>query len=327
MALGSERTETGGVGVLLRIAMVLAKRLAGAFVVVFGAATLGFAALQLLPGDPVDWLLGPSTSASPALRAQVRADYGFDRPVLAQYLSYLNMLVHGDLGTSYQLQKPVSTLIVTQLRPTAELAVSALALALVLAVIAAVATAGRRPILRASVSTAELAVTSAPQFWVGILLLTVFSFQLKIFPVAGAQTPAALVLPAVTLALSIAGMLSQVLREGLEAALSQPFIVTARARGLGEAEVRLRHAFRHAAAPLLTLTGWLIGTLLGGVVPVETVFGRPGIGALVLQAVTSRDMPVVMGVILLSALVFVAASTIVDLLHAALDPRIRTNEG
>ncbi|WP_025347848.1 ABC transporter permease [Nocardia nova] len=312
-------------GVVIRVVTAVGKRLLAAAAVVFGAATLGFLALQLLPGDPVDWLLGPNMTASPGLRAQVRADYGFDRPVLEQYLSYLNMVLHGQLGTSYQLQQPVTTLIANQLAPTAELAVTALVLALAIAVAAAVATAGRRPRLRAGVSTAELVITSAPQYWVGILLLTVFSFQLRVFPVAGAQTPAALVLPAITLALSIAGVLSQVLREGLEAALTQPFIVTARARGASLSAVRLRHALRHAAAPMLTLTGWLTGTLLGGVVPVETVFGRPGIGSLVLQAVTSRDMPVVMGVILLSAVVFVVISTLVDLLQLALDPRIRTN--
>ncbi|GAA5066423.1 ABC transporter permease [Nocardia callitridis] len=311
--------------VLRRAAFAVGKRLFAAVAVVFGAATLGFLALQLLPGDPVDWLLGPSMTASPTLRAQVRADYGFDRPVFEQYLSYLNQLLHGHLGSSYQLQQPVATLILDQLAPTAELAVAALLLALFIAVAVAVSTAGRRPRLRAGASTAELVITSAPQYWVGILLLTAFSFQLQIFPVAGAQTPAALVLPAITLALSIAGVLSQVLREGLEAALTQPFIVTARARGSSLSAVRLRHALRHAGAPMLTLTGWLTGSLLGGVVPVESVFGRPGIGALVLQAVTSRDMPIVMGVILLSAVVFVVISTLVDLLHLALDPRIRTN--
>ncbi|HVV11354.1 ABC transporter permease [Amycolatopsis sp.] len=312
--------------VLGTVSRAVGKRLLAAVAVVLGAATLGFIALQLLPGDPVDWLLGPNTMATPALRDQVRQDYGFDRPVIVQYLGYLNDLLHGRLGESYQLQQPVAKLIGDQLWSTVQLAVAALVLALLLAAVAAVTTAGARPVARGTVSTAELVVTSAPQFWVGILLLTVFSFQLRVFPVAGAQSFAALVLPAITLALSIAGVLSQVLREGLEAALAQPFIVTARARGLSGTAVRLRHAFRHAAAPLLTLTGWVTGTLLGGVVPVETVFGRPGIGSLVLQAVTSRDMPVVMGVIVLSAVVFVALSTVVDLVHLALDPRIRTQE-
>jgi peptide/nickel transport system permease protein len=326
MATGTAVATLPAGHVLGKVAKWLGKRLLAAVAVVFGAATVGFVALQLLPGDPVDWLLGPNTMATPGLREQVRHDFGFDRPVIVQYLAYLGNLLHGRLGESYQLQQPVAKLIGDQLGPTVQLAVAGLVLALLIATAVAVSTAGRRPLLRATASTVELAVASAPQFWVGILLLTVFSFQLRIFPVAGAQSPAALVLPAVTLALSITGMLSQVLREGLEAALAQPFIVTARARGLSHTAVRLRHAFRHAAAPLLNLTGWLTGALLGGVVPVETVFGRPGIGSLVLQAVTSRDLPVVMGVILLSAVVFVVMSTIVDLLHVAIDPRIRTLE-
>jgi peptide/nickel transport system permease protein len=128
----------------------------------------------------------------------------------------------------------------------------------------------------------------------------------------------------VTLALPVAGVLAQVLREGLEAALAEPFVVTARARGLSQTAVRLRHALRHAAAPLLTLTGWLSGTLFGGAVLVETVFGRPGIGTLTLQAVSSKDMPLVTGIVLLSAAVFLAISMLLDLLYLAIDPRLRT---
>ncbi len=195
--------------------------------------------------------------------------------------------------------------------------------AVVIAVISAVTTAGRGRPVRAAAGAWELVAVSLPSYWLGILLLTAFSFQLRIFPVIGAQDLAALVLPALTLALPIAGVLAQVLREGLEAALAQPFAVTARARGLSQFSVRLRHALRHAAASLATLTGWLVGSLLGGAVLVETVFGRSGIGALTLQAVGNKDMPVVMGVVLLSALVFVVISNVVDLLHAAIDPRVR----
>ncbi len=307
-------------------ARAVGKRVLAAVTVVWGAATLGFLALQSLPGDPVDWLLGPNTMATPALREQVRAHFGFDRPLLVQYLAYLNDLLHGRLGESYQLQQPVGELIGGRLWPTAELAVAGLLLALLMASLIAVTTAGRPAPVRGAVSAAELAVTAAPQFWVGIVLLNVFSFHWRLFPVAGARDLAALVLPAITLALSVTGMLSQVLREGLEAALAEPFAMTARARGLSRTAVLVRHAYRHAATPLLTLTGWLVGSLLGGVVPVETVFGRPGIGALVLQAVTTRDLPVIMGVIVLSSVVFVVTSLLVDLLYLAVDPRIRAKE-
>ncbi|MFE2045078.1 ABC transporter permease [Streptomyces sp. NPDC059477] len=300
-------------------------RLGSALAVMVGAATLAFLALRMIPGDPVSVLLGPSNAGSPEVRAEIRREYGFDLPVAEQYVRYLGRLVQGDLGESYQLQRPVWELIGDQLVPTVQLALAALVLAVVLAVLSAVATAGRRPALRAVASVWELIAASTPSYWVGIVLLTVLSFQFPVFPVAGADGFAALVLPAVTLALPLTGVLAQVLREGLEAALAQPFVVTARSRGVGQSAVRVRHALRHAAVPLLTLAGWLTGSLIGGAVLVETVFGRPGIGSLVLQAVTAKDMPVVIGVVLLSAFVFVVISTVVELLYPVIDPRLRSS--
>jgi peptide/nickel transport system permease protein len=240
-----------------------------------------------------------------------------------QYVRYLGRLLSGDFGQSYQLQRPVTSLIGDQLMPTVQLAAGALVLAVALAVLSAVATAGRRPLLRMLASTWERVTVSTPTYWVGIILLTVFSFHYTVFPVAGAEDFSALVLPAVTLALPLAGVLGQVLREGLEAALGQPHVVTARARGLGSTAVLLRHALRHATVPLVTLTGWLTGSLLGGAVLVETVFGRPGVGALTLQAVNTKDMPLVSGLVLLSATAFVLLSFAVDLLYPVIDPRLR----
>lgn len=308
-----------------KIAAAVGRRLAAAAAVMLGAATTAFVALQLLPGDPVAIVLGPSTMASAEVRAQIRTDLGLDEPVVVRYLSYLGRLLQGDLGESYQLQQPVSALIGDQLMPTVQLALAAIVVAVVLAVASAVVTAGRNRALRAVANVWELVTVSMPSFWLGILLLTALSFRIRIFPVAGDEGFSSLVLPAFTLALPVAGILGQVLREGLEAALEQPFVTTARARGLSQTAVRLRHALRHAAVPLVTLSGWLTGTLLGGAVFVEKVFARPGIGALTLQAVSSRDMPVVMGVVLLSALVFVIISTAVDLLYLAIDPRLRTD--
>ena len=307
-----------------QVLRAVARTLAGAVAVLFGAATVAFVALQLIPGDPVTVMLGPGNPATPEVRARIRAQFGLDQPVAVQYLHYLGNLVRGNFGESYQLQRPVTALIGDQLWPTVQLALAALVLALVLAVATAVATAGRRPALRAAASLAELLAVSSPSYWIGILLLTAFSFQLRIFPVVGDQDLSALVLPAVTLALPLAGVLSQVLREGLETALDQPFVLTARSRGLSVTAVRIRHALRHAAVPLVTLTGWLTGSLLGGAVLVEAVFGRPGIGALALQATTNKDMPLVIGLVLLSALVFVVLSTLVDLLYLVIDPRLRT---
>jgi len=306
-----------------RVLRAVGRRLLAVAGVLLGAATLAFGALQLIPGDPVSVLLGPSTQASPRVRAEITHDYGFDQPLLVQYGHFMGRLARGDLGISYQLQRPVSDLIAEQVRPTVELAAAAIVLAIVLAIVFAVATAGRRSLGRTLAIGWELLAASTPSYWVGLLLLTALSFQAHIFPVSGDDGLRALVLPGLTLALPLAGVLGQVLREGLDAALAQPHVVSAQARGTGVVALRLRHALRHATLPLVTLAGWLIGALLGGAVVVETVFGRPGIGALALSAVSSRDMPVVTGVVLLSATVFVTISTVVDLLYPVLDPRLR----
>ncbi|GAB2825419.1 ABC transporter permease [Actinocorallia aurea] len=300
-----------------------AARLAGAVAVLWGAATLAFLALALIPGDPVTILLGPFTTASQDIRDQIAADHDLDKPLHERYLLHLGHLLHGDMGESYQLSKPVSAVIGEALGPTVALALSAVVIAVGVAVVSAVLTAGREGRLHRIATAWELVAVSLPSHWFGILLLTAFSFQLRIFPVVGGAGPAALVLPAVTLSLPIAGVLAQVLREGLEAALAQPFAVTARARGLSRRQVRVRHALRHAAAPLATLSGWLAGTLLGGAVIVETVFGRPGLGALALQSAMNKDMPVLMGIVLVSALVFVVLSALIDAFHLLIDPRLR----
>lgn len=298
-------------------------RAAQAVLVLWGAATLSFIALQLLPGDPVSTLLGPMVTVTPQVRAQIVQDYQLDRPVLIQYADYLRRLLTANLGTSYQQELPVRTVIGQQLGPTLQLAACAAVLGAVLAVVAALLTAGRPGPLRRLVEAAELLAVSTPTFWLGILLLTVFSFRWQLFPVAGAAGPDALVLPAVTLAVPMAGLLSQVLRSGLDAALEQPFTLAARARGLSAVAVRARHALRHALIPAITLGGWLFGGLLGGTVLVETVFARPGLGRVAVTAIDAKDMPVVLGVVLVSAAGFVVVNTAVDLLYAAVDPRLR----
>jgi peptide/nickel transport system permease protein len=298
-------------------------RLAQAALVLWGAVTVTFVALQLLPGDPVSTLLGPMVTVTPQVRAQIVQDYQLNRPVLVQYADYLRRLLTGNLGTSYQQELPVRSVIGQQLGPTLQLAACAAVLGALLAVAAALPTAGRPGPARRLVEGIELLAVSTPTFWLGILLLTFFSFRWQLFPVAGADGPDALVLPAVTLAVPMAGLLSQVLRAGLEAALEQPFTLAARARGVGALTVRGRHALRHALIPAITLGGWLFGGLLGGTVMVETVFARPGLGRVAVTAIDAKDMPVVLGVVLVSAVGFVVVNTAVDLLYAAVDPRLR----
>ncbi|GAA2011201.1 ABC transporter permease [Catenulispora yoronensis] len=302
----------------------LLRRLALGAVVVLGAATVAFLAFHLATGDPVRVLLGAETP-TPAQLAEVRTQLGYDRPVLVQYGSFLGHLVRGDLGYSYQTREPVSELIGDQLLPTVELAGSALILALAASVALAVATAGRRPVLRGVSSLLELVAISAPSFWVGVLLLTFFSFRLHLFPAVGSDNVDALVLPAVTLALGLVGTFTQVLRAGIERALAEPFVLSSRARGTGQTQVRRRHALPHALVPLIALSGWTVGALLSGSVVIETIFSRQGLGRVVATAVGGRDLPVITGVTVVSAAAFTLTSLLVDWLSRVVDPRLREN--
>ncbi|MGW0574955.1 ABC transporter permease [Streptomyces sp. NPDC002920] len=299
----------------------LIRRLVALVLVVLGAATLGFFALRLMPGDPVRVLMG--TTATPEAMVAARHDLGLDRPLIVQYGLFIGRLLRGNLGTSYQLQQPVSDLIGSQIWATLELALTAMVLALATAILLAVATAGRRPFLRRISSAFELVVTSSPGFWVGVVLLTLFSFRLHVFPATGGTGIGALILPSITLALAVVGVFAQVLREGLERAMEEPFALSARARGTSETGVRVRHAFRHAMIPLITLSGLVVGNLLGGAVVVETVFGRQGIGRIAASAISTRDFPVVTGVVVVSALLFSVISILVDGLYRVVDPRLK----
>ncbi|RJT85753.1 ABC transporter permease [Cryobacterium melibiosiphilum] len=291
--------------------------------VVWGAATVGFFALRLIPGDPVTVLVGLG-SVSEQVREQIRADWGLADPLAVQYLFYLGRLVRGDLGTSYRMQQPVADLIGQQLAPTLQLMGLAMVFAVLLALAAALFGRGRRS--TPFVGLLELVAVSAPTFWIGLVLITVFGFGLGWFPVVASGGFGALVLPAITLAIPTAGILGQVLRQGLDAAAILPFVDTVRARGASHTRLVLRHTLRHAAANSVTLTGYIAGSLLGGSVLVETVFARPGLGRVALNAITDRDIPVVLGIIVLAAVLFSVINLIVDLVADRLDPRMATAE-
>jgi peptide/nickel transport system permease protein len=300
--------------------VIVLRRAGTGLVVLWAAATAAYLALLAAPGDTVDSIIGDGAD-TPQIRSEIIHEWHLDRPAVVQYLDYLWGLAHGDLGRAYLLHRPVRDVLGDQIRPTLELALAASVLGITLALVLAVTT--RRPWARRVSSTVELLLVSTPPFLIGIVLLSLFSFRLGVFPVAGDRGFAALVLPAVTLALPIAGVLTQVLRDGLDRALSEPFAVTARSRGLAENAVLIRHALRHALLPAVTLTGWLFGVLLGGAVIVEQVFGRPGLGQVTLAAVNSKDMPVVLAVVVLSAFVYVVINTLADVVYLAIDPRLR----
>ncbi len=302
----------------------VAGRLAAGILVVWGAATVTFLALHLVPGDEADAILGPSLTVTPQLRAQVIAEYGLHNPLVLQYLDYLGRLLTGDLGTSYQRNMPVGRLLTDQVWPTVQLAVCAAVGGLALAVLAVVVTSGRGRIGRSVATAMEVVAASVPNFWLGLVLLTVFSFRLSIFPAVGGGGARGLVLPALTLALPLAGTLAQVLRQELDRAQRAPFALTVRARGSGELRLVAVHTLRHAVTPVVTLSAWVVGSLIGGTVLVENVFARPGIGRILVQAVVAKDIPVVTAVVLLSAVTFVLVNTAVDLLYPVIDPRLRT---
>jgi len=310
----------------VKAALVRVAGLAGSVVIVlWGAATLTFLAFRVIPGDPVSVMLGPQAQVSDAVKDGIRAELGLDRPAFEQYLSFLAQLARGDLGESYQLRMPVTEVIGRQLGATLQLSALALAIAVLIALAVALLVRGQAG--RAIAAGVELVILSSPVFWIGLVLLSVFAFGLGWFPVSGARNPATIVLPAITLALPVAALLSQVLRDGLAQAERMPFAETVRARGAGESWFTLRHGLRHGGANAITLAAYLTGSVLGGAVLVETVFARAGLGRVTLAAITNRDLPVITGIILLSALVFVAVNLVVELLHPLIDPRLRAENG
>lgn len=299
----------------------IAGLLASVVIVLWGAATLVFLAFRIVPGDPVSVMLGPQAQVSEAVKDGIRAELGLDRPPLEQYLTFIGQLARGDLGESYQLRMPVTEVIGRQLGATLQLSALALVIAVLLAL--AVALLVRGQVGRAVASGVELVILSSPVFWIGLILLSVFAFGLGWFPVSGARNPATIVLPAITLALPVAALLSQVLRDVLVQAERMPFAETVRARGAGPTWFTLRHGLRHGAASAVTLAAYLTGSVLGGAVLVETVFARAGLGRVTLAAITNRDLPVITGIILLSAIVFVTVNLVIELLHPLIDPRLR----
>ncbi|MFE2295071.1 ABC transporter permease [Streptomyces sp. NPDC059452] len=305
-----------------RLPRLVLVRLAGSAGVLWGAVTATFFLVQLMPGSTADVLLARST-VTPEIRAEIIAQYRLDDPLITQYGAYLGRIVRGDFGDSYVLRLPVRDAVAAQLPDTLLLILSTLLVTAVAAVVLAVISANRRTWVQALFAAAESLVVALPPFWLGLLLLTVFSFNLHWFPTVGADGAAGLVLPTVALAAAPAAVVSQVLREGLLRALEEPFVTTARARGLGELGLRLRHVLRHGLLSATTLLGWIAGSLIGGAVIIEIVFSRQGVGRLVLSAVQNKDMPVVIAVVLLAAVVFVVVNILVDLLQWLIDPRTR----
>ena len=301
-----------------------AARILQAAGVLVAAYTVTFLILDALPGNAVDAVTGgQSTDMTPQQLEALKAQFGLNRPVYSQWWLHLSQAVQGNLGRSYITGERVASLLAANLPSTAALTGTALLLAVVfgggLALWATHARSGRLRGLLLSLPPLGVAV---PTFWVGLMLLQVFSFDIHLFPGTGNEGIESLILPAITLAIPTGALIASLLARSLEVALAAPYSDTARAKGASEARVQFRHALRNALTSTVTVAGLLVGQLLAGTVVVETVFSRAGLGQLTATAVSNDDIPVVQGMVILGAAVFVAINLIVDLIYPLLDRRV-----
>jgi len=299
----------------------LLRRLLQSLVVLFGVSFVVFAILYLT-GDPALVLLPPDASAADVVR--FREVMGFNDPFLVQYGRFLKGALHGDFGQSIRHGEPAFGLVLERMPATFELAGAALLLALCLAIPAGIVSAVRRNTPLDYVATVvALFGQSLPTFWLGIMLILVFSVQFHLLPSSGRGTLEHLILPAVTLGLFTTARITRLTRSGMLEVLNQDYIRTARAKGVNDPPVVWKHALKNAAIPIVTIVGIELGTLLGGSVITETIFAWPGVGRLAMTAILQRDYPVVQGCVLLVAVAFVLVNLFVDVLYGWLDPRIR----
>ncbi len=301
---------------------MIKRRLATLIPTLFGVVTLVFAFIHLVPGDPVDVMLGETAQVSD--KQALRAELGLERPLLEQYGSYLGGIITGDLGQSFAHRKPVLEIIAAKLPATLELAFWSLIVAVAVAMPLGVWTALRQGTLvdRAGLTVSLLGV-SMPNFWLGPLLVMAFSIKLGWFPVSGRAGFSSVVLPAITLGASLAAILSRMLRSSMLDVLGAEYLQAARARGVGESRVIWVHALRNACLPVITILGLQLGALFSGAIITEAVFAWPGLGTLLLQAIQSRDYPLVQGCVLVISTGYVVANLIADLAYRWADPRTR----
>ncbi|HEY3063432.1 MAG TPA: nickel ABC transporter permease [Chloroflexota bacterium] len=298
------------------------RRLGLSVLVLWGAATVVFIAIRLAPGDPAQMMLGPSATAQEV--AALRTRLGLDQPAPVQYGRYLLQVARLDLGESLRLDQPALAAILERVPQTARLAGLAMLVAILLSFPMGIAAAIRPgTVVDRLVSVLSLLGQSVPNFWLGIMLILVFARGLQLLPSGGADTWQHLVLPSLTLALPLIGILTRLIRSGLLDVLIDDYIRTARAKGLTPRMVMVRHALLNMLIPVITVIGLQLGTLLGGTVIVESVFAWPGVGRLLVDAIGNRDYPLVQASILMITASFVLINLLVDVSYGYLDPRIR----
>jgi peptide/nickel transport system permease protein len=298
------------------------QRLLGALFVIFGVVSIVFLLIHMIPGDPVEIMLGESASTTD--REALRVALGLNQPLWVQFQQYLAGLLQFDMGNSIHFRRPVSDLLLERLPATGLLAAMTLLITLVLALPLGIIAAVRRDtVWDSGAMTFSMLGVSIPNFWLGPILILVFSLWLGWFPVSGRNGFGSVVLPALTLSTGLIAVLSRMVRSSMLEVLGEDYIRTARAKGLPSQRVILHHGLRNALLPVITLLGLQLGALLAGAVITETVFSWPGVGLLTIESIQSRDYPVVQACVLLISVTYVLVNLLTDLAYAWIDPRIR----
>ncbi|MDP3743246.1 MAG: ABC transporter permease [Methylotenera sp.] len=302
--------------------MSLLRRFINFITVIFGVLLLTFLLIHLVPGDPVEVMLGES--ASTADRAALRADLGLNQPLIQQFGSYLSKLAHGDFGQSIHTKTPIIDLLKTRYPATVKLALLSLIIGLVVGVPLGIYAA-----LKANhwqdfiVTIVSVRLSAMPAFWLGPMLMLIFAVWLGWLPVSGMESNTSIILPAVTLGFGLSAILTRMTRTSLLEVLNDDYIRTARAKGLSEKAVILHHALRAALLPIITIVGLQMGSLLAGTVITETIFSWDGIGRLLVESIEKRDYPVTQACVLVVALSYVVVNLCTDILYRLADPRVR----
>lgn len=307
------------------MAHYLWNRLAAGLLVVFGISVFTFALVHMIPGDPVRMMLGQKATQEQV--EQIREQMGLNKPLVEQYATYITGIVQGDFGTSLKTGQPVLKEILNRFPATVKIAVSAILIAIVVGIALGIVAAKYKDTIvdRAVLTLATLGV-SIPGYWLGLLLMLLFAVKWKWFPIAGGTGFKDLVLPAVTLGVYASTIICRLTRSGMLEVLSQDYIRTARAKGIDETIILFRHAFRNVMIPVVTVVGLQMASLLGGAVLIEQVFSWPGIGTLAIDAIFSRDFPMIQGTTLFMGIVYVSVNIVIDLLYGFIDPRIDVSQ-
>ncbi|WP_289137116.1 nickel ABC transporter permease [uncultured Brevibacillus sp.] len=307
------------------MAQYLWNRLAAGLLVVFGISVFTFALVHMIPGDPVRMMLGQKATQEQV--EQVREQMGLNKPLVEQYATYVTGIVQGDFGTSLKTGQPVLKEITNRFPATVKIAVSAILIAIVVGIALGMVAAKYKDTIvdRAVLTLATLGV-SIPGYWLGLLLMLLFAVKWKWFPIAGGTGFKDLVLPAVTLGVYASTIICRLTRSGMLEVLSQDYIRSARAKGIDETIILFRHAFRNVMIPVVTVVGLQMASLLGGAVLIEQVFSWPGIGTLAIDAIFSRDFPMIQGTTLFMGIVYVSVNIVIDLLYGFIDPRIDVSQ-